>query len=519
MSVKNIVKKNRYLDSVLLMLVSNQIKEMNGIKKASVMMGTDNNRELLSSDSLLTEEGKDAGPNDLLIALSLEDNADMDKILEEIENFLSSKKKPSSDDTGSVTPKSIEAALNLMDANMVVISLPGDYARWEAEKALMNGLHVMLFSDNVSVEDEIELKTLAREKGLLLMGPDCGTSIINNVALGFANILNRGNIGIAGASGTGIQEVTSLLTNAGFGISQAIGTGGRDLSVRVGGLTMIGALEALIEDKDTEIILLISKPPSSEVEDKILDLLKNCPKPFIINFLGGNVEKSKNRGYKVAKTLEEAAHMAMALVKKEEYKKIDFNDPIEEIKILAEKEYSKFSSDQKYIRGLYSGGSVCEEANIVLDDMGIRINSNAPIREELKLKNSKKSVAHTFVDMGDDEFTRGVPHPMIDFTSRKERIIEEAKDRECAVILMDVVLGLGAHENPAREIASAVIKAKKIAGEEGRYLSCVASITGTSRDPQNRENQKKILEDAGIVVLPSNAQAARFSAMLVRRNA
>ncbi|MEQ8172664.1 MAG: acyl-CoA synthetase FdrA, partial [Candidatus Eremiobacterota bacterium] len=168
MSVKNIVKKNRYLDSVLLMLVSNQIKEMNGIIKASVMMGTDNNRELLSSDSLLTGEGKEAGPNDLLIALSLEDNADMDKILEEIENFLSSKKKPSSDDTGSVTPKSIEAALNLMDANMVVISLPGDYARWEAEKALMNGLHVMLFSDNVSVEDEIELKTLAREKGLLL---------------------------------------------------------------------------------------------------------------------------------------------------------------------------------------------------------------------------------------------------------------------------------------------------------------------------------------------------------------
>ena len=517
MTVKNIVKKNRYLDSVLLMLVSNQIKELHGIVKASVMMGTDNNRELLASDGLLTGEGKEAGPNDLLIALSLEDNVESDKILLEIENFLSSKKKTSSDETGSIIPKSIEAALNIMDANMVVISLPGDYARWEAEKALMNGLHVMLFSDNVSIEDEIELKTLAREKGLLLMGPDCGTSIINNVALGFANILNRGNIGIVGASGTGIQEVTSLITNAGCGISQAIGTGGRDLSVRVGGLTMIGGLQALIEDKDTEIILLISKPPSSEVEDKILDLLENCPKPFIINFLGGNAEKSKKRGYKVAKTLEEAAHMAIALVKKEEYKKIDFNYPIDEIKTLAKKEYSKFSNDQKYMRGLYSGGSVCEEANIVIDDLGIRINSNAPIREELKLKNSKKSVNHTFVDMGDDEFTRGVPHPMIDFTLRKERIIEEAKDPECAVILMDVVLGLGAHENPAGEIASAVVKAKKIAREEGRHMSCVASITGTSKDPQNRENQKKILEDAGVIVLPSNAQAARFSSMVVNR--
>jgi hypothetical protein len=339
------------------------------------------------------------------------------------------------------------------------------------------------------------------------------------VALGFANILNRGNIGIVGASGTGIQEVTCLITNAGFGISQAIGTGGRDLSVRVGGLTMIGALEALIEDGDTEIILLISKPPSPEVEERILELLENCPKPFIINFLGGNEEKSKKMGYKVAKTLEEAAHMAIALVKKEDYKKVDFNYPVDEIKALAEKEYSKFSHDQKYIRGLYSGGSVCEEANIVLDDLGVRINSNAPIREELKLKNSKKSVKHTFVDMGDDEFTRGVPHPMIDFTLRKERIIEEAKDPECAVILMDVVLGLGAHENPAGEIASAVVKAKKIAGEEGRYLSCVASITGTAKDPQNRENQKKILEDAGVIVMPSNARAARFSAIVVGREA
>ncbi|HPZ07937.1 MAG TPA: acyl-CoA synthetase FdrA [Candidatus Eremiobacteraeota bacterium] len=517
MAVKNIVKKNRYLDSVLLMLISNQIKELDGIVKASVMMGTDNNRALLEGDGLLLSEGKEAGANDLLIALLVKDNADLEVILEEIEKLLSQKKKVS-EEKGSLIPKSMESALSIMsEANMVVISLPGDYARWEAEKALMKGLHVMLFSDNVSVEDEIELKTLAREKGLLLMGPDCGTSIINNVALGFANIVNKGNIGIVGASGTGIQEVTSLITNAGCGITQAIGTGGRDLSARVGGLTMTGALEALIEDKKTEIILLISKPPSPQVEDKILDILEGCPKPFIINFLGGDVEKSKRRGYKVAKTLEEAAYMAVAFVKKEDYKKIEFNYPLHEIKSLVEKEWSKFSKDQKYIRGLYSGGSVCEEANIVLDDLGILINSNAPIREELKLKNSKKSVEHSFVDMGDDEFTRGVPHPMIDFTLRKERIIEEAKDPECAVILMDVVLGLGVHENPAEEIASAVVKAKKIAEEEGRYLSVVVSITGTSKDPQNRDRQKKILHEAGVIVMPTNAQAARFSALVVRR--
>ncbi len=518
MIIKNLVKKNRFLDSVLLMSVSNQVKDLAGVRKASVMMGTDNNKELIREDGLLSSEGKEAGPNDLIIAISVEENADVESIFGEVEKFLTQKKGGGQEQTAAVAPKTLESAMNVLPgANMTVISLPGEYAAWEAEKALEAGLHVMLFSDNVSIEDEVALKKMAREKGLLLMGPDCGTSIINNVALGFANIVNRGNIGIVGASGTGIQEVTSLIHNGGFGISQAIGTGGRDLSAKVGGLTMLGGLEALIEDPETEIILLISKPPSSEVEDKILDVLADCPKPFIINFLGGNVEKIKNRGYRVAKTLEEASQMAMALSEGKEYAKSEFTVSVGELRPVAEKEWSRLSKAQKYIRGLYSGGSVCEEAMIVLHDLGLEINSNVPIKSHLKLSDSKKSIAHTFVDMGDDEFTVGVPHPMIDFTLRKERILQESEDKECALILLDVVLGLGVHENPAGELASAINKARQIASHNGRYLVCVASITGTDKDPQNRGIQKKILEDAGVIVMPTNAQAARFAALVVNR--
>lgn len=518
MAVKNLVKKNRFLDSVLLMSISNQVKELSGVKKASVIMGTDSNKVLLEEDGLLSEEGRRAEANDLIIALSVEEGIDLENISEKVEEFLTTRKGKKSGSLTGPAPKTLSSALNIQsDSNMVVISLPGEYAAFEAQKALEAGLHVMLFSDNVTLADEVALKKMARENGLLLMGPDCGTSIINNVALGFANIVKKGNIGIVGASGTGIQEVTCLLSKGVAGITQAIGTGGRDLSGDVGGLTMISGLEALIEDSETEIILLISKPPSPQVEDKILDILEDCPKPFIINFLGGDLDKIKRRGFKVAEILEEAAEMAIALSKKEEYKKRDFYETMEKIDSLSEKEWTKFADGQKYIRGLYSGGSVCEEANIVLDNMGFEINSNCPIKSELKLKDSKKSICHTFVDMGDDEFTKGKPHPMIDFTLRKERILKEAEDPECALLLMDVVLGLGVHGNPAGEIAGAVKKAKEIAEKQGRYLSAVASITGTPEDPQNSDSQKEILESAGIVVMPTNAQAARFSAKVVRR--
>src|SRR5690606_14776291 len=125
---------------------------------------------------------------------------------------------------------------------------PGVYAAFEAFRALENNLNVMMFSDNVTVEDEIKLKDLAVKKDLLMMGPDCGTAIINGVGLCFANKIKRGPIGLVAASGTGLQEVTVLIDQFGGGISQAIGVGGRDLSKDVMGRMTLHAINALNAD-------------------------------------------------------------------------------------------------------------------------------------------------------------------------------------------------------------------------------------------------------------------------------
>ncbi|MCK4648847.1 acyl-CoA synthetase FdrA [bacterium] len=510
MMLKNIVKKNTYQDSVFLMSIAHRVKSLTGIEEVSCLMGTPENKKLLAAVNLLTKEGEEAKSNDFLIAISAWDQKAVEKALEEIKKLLA-EKEVRKEEGGAILPKSLSSALNqLPNANLVHISIPGRYVRWEAEKALAKGLNLLIFSDNVSVEDELELKKIAKKKGQLVMGPDCGTAIINGVALGFANVVRKGDIGIVAAAGTGLQEVSCLIHQAGLGISQGIGTGGRDLSKEIGGITMLQGIKVLEYDPDTKIILLISKPPAKEVADRIIKEVKKAKKPFIINFLGSKQGKETKRIH-FASTLEEAAYKAMALSKREKYKSKVFNERRERIISLAKREFSKLKNRQKYIRGLFSGGTLCDEAMLILKDLIGDIYSNIPLRSSLKLKDSRLSQENSLLDLGDDEFTKGRPHPMIDFTLRNERIIQEAKDPETAVIFLDIVLGYGAHPDPAHALAPAIKEVKK------KGVSVVVSLCGTEGDPQDYKRQKEELGKMGVVIMPSNAQAVRFAAFVAMR--
>jgi succinyl-CoA synthetase alpha subunit len=376
----------------------------------------------------------------------------------------------------------------------------------------------MIFSDGVPLEDEVRLKRMGRERGLLVMGPDCGTSIINGIGLGFADVVKRGPIGIVAAAGTGAQAVSSLIS-AGPGVSHVIGTGSRDLHDEVGGITMLMGIQYLVDDPGTQTIVLISKPPSPTVAKKILNVARQVGKPIVVCFLGGDPKIIEEAGLIPATTLEDAAIKAMAVQRGEKPRSIIFSASFEEVRKIAEEEYSRLKPQQRYIRGIYSGGTFCNEAMLILRDLIGDVYSNIPLKPELKLSDSNRSKEHTSVDMGDDEFTAkiGKPHPMIYHELRQRRMLAEASDPETAVVLLDIVLGHGADMDPAGALAKTVIQSKKIAEEDGRYLPVVASVCGTPEDPQGLTSQEKQLRDAGVIVMPSNAQAARMAALIATR--
>jgi len=510
--LKNIIIKNRYVDSVMLMSISAKVKSAGGVKEVSAMMGTGANKELLEAIKLLDDSGRGAAPMDIIIAVEAADDEAIQKAVAAIEELLS-KRETTIVSAEEAPPQSLSRALEIRpNAKLLFISLPGAYARREAEAALERGLHVMIFSDNVSIEEEIALKTKARDLGLIVMGPDCGTAIINGVALGFANVVSRGAVGIIGASGTGIQEVSCIVSNMGHGITHAIGLGGRDLKEEIGGIGMLMGIDALDADKDTKLIVLISKPPAPTVAAKILDRAKRCSKPVVVNFLKGDPAEAAKRGLAFSPTLEGAALMAVAALKGEKHAPAETSP---ELQSRAKEARDTLKPAQKYVRGLFSGGTLCDEALLILRDSIGDCYSNIPLNPELKLKDPKKSTGNCLVDLGDDEFTKGRPHPMIDFTLRCERIVQEAEDSETAVILLDVVLGYGSHPDPAGALVPAIEKAREIAGAGGRSLVFVASITGTDGDPQNRSRQMAALESAGVLIAPTNAQAARLAGAIV----
>ena len=511
MALKYLVKNNTYYDSVTLMIITREVKKIEGVKEVIVGMGTELNKELAENLNLLASELQKITPNDFFISLDSVDDNIAEGAFAFVDELLNKKKAESED----YQPSTIESALKYMpDANLVLISLPGKYAAREVKNALLNDKHVMLFSDNVALQEEIDLKKLARQRGLLMMGPDCGTAIINHVALAFANVVRKGSIGIVGASGTGIQEVTVMIDKLGSGISQAIGTGGRDLKAEVGGIMMIEGLKALQNDPLTEVIVLISKPPDKEVARKVLSILKEGKKPSVVYFVGGDPGVIKEFGFIPGLSLEDTAHKAVAIAK---------GLPVEEftgfsvtgIDKIIKGETGKLNEKQRYIRGLYTGGTLCDEAMIILSDLIGDIYSNIPLKPEGKLFDINKSYKHSLIDLGDDEFTRGKPHPMIDPYLRQERILSEAKDREAAIILMDFVLGFGSNPDPAGEMIPYIRKAGEIAAKDGRHICMISSVCGTEGDPQNLIEQEKKLKEERVIVMPSNAQAVRLAAAIV----
>ncbi|HZF02818.1 MAG TPA: acyl-CoA synthetase FdrA [Patescibacteria group bacterium] len=497
----NFVRASFYQDSVTLMRLSRDMEAVSGVTAAAAMMGTPHNRELLQQAGLLAPEGAAAGPADLVIAVIADSSAAADAARAAAEQVLLARKPITVGATTAAPPRTLASARKtLPDANLALISVPGAYAGAEALKALRAGLHVMLFSDNVPVETEVELKRLALERGLLMMGPDCGTAIVDGVPLGFANAVPRGRIGLAAASGTGLQETVCTIAREGEGISQAIGVGGRDLSDEVGGLMMLRALELLAGDAATEVLCLVGKPPGAGVARRLADAAAKLGKPCVAYFAGASTPPAGS--WHVAATLEDAGRAAVALARGKTPAATEFTLAAAEVERLVADAARGLAPGQRYVRGVYSGGTLAYEA------IDLLARSLAEVATSLTTGGS----GHRVVDLGEDVFTVGRPHPMIDGRVRREWIDTEGRDAGTAVLLVDVVLGYGAHPDPAGEILPAirVVRAR-------RPLAVVASVCGTDGDPQSRAAQISQLREAGVVVMDSNAQAARLAAAIARR--
>ncbi|MCC7352356.1 MAG: acyl-CoA synthetase FdrA [Anaerolineae bacterium] len=513
------IRKGEYHDSVTLMLLTKELLAAPGVADAAIVMGTEANKALLADSGLLSDVVRQAEANDLIISVRAASPEEATAALTQAERLLQERRTSQAGEDVVSRPKTLKAALQVApDANLAVISVAGRYAAREARAALEQGLHVLLFSDNVPLADEIALKILALEKGLLLMGPDAGTSIINGIALGLANAVPRGPVGIVGASGTGIQGISVGIAQAGSGVSQAIGVGGRDLSEEVGGLMMEAALRALQDDPATKVLCLVSKPPAPTIARRVLETARTSRKPVVVCFLGDDGRAVRSAGLYPAATLDEAAMVAAALARgiDPETALAEQRQAEEGFLAQAEGNRARLNPEQKYVRGLFSGGTFCYEAQLVLRDLVGPVHSNAPLDKPMRLADANRSVGHTCVDLGEDEFTVGRLHPMMDNGLRIRRLLKEGDDPATAVILLDVVLGYGAHPDPAGELSAAIGEAKARAQQAGRHLAVVAYVCGVANDPQRPAEQEEKLRAAGAILAPSNAAAARLAVRMVR---
>ncbi len=500
-----------YKDSVSLMQTSALVLQNNGIKQVSIVMGSAANIDLLREAGLITHSALNAGPNDVIIAVEGDDDDTAHKAIEQAIELLkqSANLSSDSDDSDEVKVSTLNMAYTKQgDANLAVIATPGDYAASEALKAINLGLNVMIFSDNVSAADERYIKECALKKDVIVMGPDCGTAIINGVPLAFANEVKRGAVGVVGASGTGIQQITSLIDNLGGGISHAIGTGGHDVSLAVGGISMLQGIRLLASDEQTKVIVIVSKPPHPEVCKAVVAEAKTCGKPVVINFIGPEWNAFSSENITFVRTLEDAAVAALAHLPGN-FASVDSLDIFQHPKNISNAS-DTIASGRKWVRGVFTGGTFCYEATYLLGNALSKIKSNTPIESEQAIQNPWESVGHTLIDMGDDVFTRGKPHPMIDPTLRLERLKKEIMDPETAIILFDVVLGYGAHSNPAMELAKIISDSRSCqSGNCGGPLF-IGFVCGTQDDLQQLQKQQEVLINAGVILTATNARAVEM---------
>jgi FdrA protein len=465
------VRRGTYHDSVRLMQASRAIQHAEGVEEALVAMATDLNRELLAGMGFDVDEVGEAGPNDLIIAVRAADEGRVAAARTILEEALVARAAAGGEVLAAPLGHVVGSAAE--GATLALVSVPGEHAFLEAMDALEHGLDVMVFSDNVPLEQEVALKETAARLGRLVMGPDCGTAIINNVGLGFANVVQPGPVGIVGAAGTGIQQLSCLLDDAGVGVRNALGTGSRDLSVAVGGSSTLRGLAALDADPTTEVLIVVSKPPAPEVAALVRGAADECTTPTVLAFLG-----------EAGVTLEGAVGSALEHLE------------------MAPPAYASWPSpgiDHRpgVLRGLFAGGSLSSEAArlaaATLGEIGL----------------TEESDGHRVVDYGEDEYTRGRAHPMIDQRLRLQRLALAGEDPGVGVILLDVVLGYGSHPDPAAELAPL------IAGAVSRRAAVVVSLCGSRGDPQDRDRQARMLHEAGASVWLSNAAAARHAVSLV----
>jgi FdrA protein len=501
------IRSGTYRDSVVLMQLQRSLVDLPGVLDAGVVMGTDANKAVLAQSGLLAPEAQAAGADDLVIVVRAEEGAAAQAALDQVDDLFAARRRTGVDQ--EYRPRSLETAAEMMpDAQWVLVSVPGRYAAGVSREALRLGRNVFLYSDNVSVEDEITLKRSAADNGLLVMGPDCGTAIINGVGLGFANRVHRGTIGLVAASGTGLQQVSSRIHQLGAGISHALGTGGRDLSEAVGALTAHQGLDLLSRDPETDVIVLISKPPASRVAEELLDAARafstRWDKPVVVDFIGYSPPARRVGDLHFVASFDEAAEMAVELATSAAHGMAAPDLGVE-----------RFAPGQRYLRGLFSGGTMAYEALLLLQGYLPAVYSNVPLDDEHRLADSLVSQGHTVVDLGEDEFTVGRLHPMMDNDLRIRRLRQEAEDPEVALILLDVVLGYGAHSDPAGELGPSIAEARATAEGAGRHLEVVAVVVGTDEDPQGFDVQVAKLEAAGARVETSNDVAIQYVGRLL----
>lgn len=492
--IYGLIKKNTYQDSVNLMVLSSKLSNLDGINKVSIMMGTPANKEIFENTGLYSPEFGVANPSDICISVDTDKVELVESIAGELDKFIKELSLKSSDSKLKVSRTLDSAINNLPGANLALISIPGEYVFKEADRLLNKNINVFIFSDNVSKDDEKKLKEKAHSKGLLVMGPDCGTGIISNLPLAFANIIPKGNIGVVGASGTGIQEITSIIGRKGGGISHAIGIGGRDLYEEIGGISAIDSLKMLNKDKNTDVIVFVSKPPAPSVRDKVIETFRTLDKKVVALFLG---EKplGKENNIEYVSTLEGAAYRALMIANQSIVVRAHLEEIKERLDII------KQNQQQRKINGYFGGGTLAGEAAILLKE-------HFQIEDDVKKEGYMLHFeGHEIIDFGDDIYTKGRPHPMIDPKTRVDAINNLAYNDDIAIILLDNVLGYGSNEDMAGALAPSIKKVMESKKAKGQEILFIASICGTEEDMQVYSAQLEKLEEAGVIVLDTNAEA------------
>jgi FdrA protein len=488
-AIKHEIRPGAYYDSVVLMQLQRALLELEGVQDAGVVMATQANLDLLE-DTGLAIKGVEVRPEDLLIVIKARSTSAAQAALSQIDELLAQRRSAAA---STYRPRSLDAALRqLPRASWVLISIPGRYAAQVTRQALDAGKHVFLYSDNVSLEDEITLKRFAREKGLIVMGPDCGTAIVNGVGFGFANRVRRGRIGLVGASGTGLQAITTAVHHLGEGISHALGTGGRDLKREVAAICARQSLGLLARDADTVVIVLVSKPPDPDVAVSLLATARQTTKPVVVNFIGYAAPARRIDNLYFTQTLQESAECAVDLVA---------SSPSP----LSAAPKGSTSKERKFVRGLFSGGTLAIETTRGLVAMLGSVHTNLSGTGAHTLDDPLVSEGHTILDLGEDIFTVGRLHPMIDNDLRLRRMEQEAADPQVAFLLLDVVLGEGAHPDPASELAPAIEQAR-----EQHQVEVAILLVGTEEDPQDLPRQRELFESAGAAVFSDSMSLVSF---------